>query len=510
MAESKRIFNAGKMNRDLDDRLVPPGEYRDALNVGIGRSEGSDVGAVENLKGNELITGQTIATNSTTIGSIRDQANDKIYWFTTSATEDAIYEYDASDGMVRTILKDSVARANVKPTCVPDFTTQVNDPDSDTNSRPDITFNYATPVGGCTNSMATNYNASATFDDGSCTFAPPPMTSDPVALITGPGVGTTSGSAVSLSGATSTPGTDTGGTATTINRYVWTTSSAIPGYTVQTQDSASATFDVTAPSADGTVNVSLTVHTAAGTMDTVDAAHPIVYSATPPSTFTFTGASAGSGPTGTTVSGAVGPVNTTEGVSFTPSFTSMVAIDSPTTMRWLTLPTATPMGLPSGVTLGAVMGTIGSSTAVNVSLTGSYTPTQNESVTITWSGGSLTPTTMSFGPISYFAMPQGFLNLPAWSTSALTSATGFTSDSITPSSSAASDQTDLSAYLATLVGVNISGLRRPNTGVNAGDTGYILGTIGSTNYSVAGTMNPLDPAFPANDWRMTITGVTAI
>ena len=58
MAESKRIFNAGKMNRDLDDRLVQPGEYRDALNINIGRSEGSDVGAVENLKGNELLPGQ--------------------------------------------------------------------------------------------------------------------------------------------------------------------------------------------------------------------------------------------------------------------------------------------------------------------------------------------------------------------------------------------------------------------------------------------------------------------
>ena len=58
MAESKRIFNAGKMNRDLDDRLVQPGEYRDALNINIGRSEGSDVGAVENPKGNELIQNQ--------------------------------------------------------------------------------------------------------------------------------------------------------------------------------------------------------------------------------------------------------------------------------------------------------------------------------------------------------------------------------------------------------------------------------------------------------------------
>jgi hypothetical protein len=48
MPEIKRLFNASKMNRDLDDRLVPPGEYREALNINVSKSEGSDMGAVEN------------------------------------------------------------------------------------------------------------------------------------------------------------------------------------------------------------------------------------------------------------------------------------------------------------------------------------------------------------------------------------------------------------------------------------------------------------------------------
>ena len=29
MPEIKRNFNKSKMNKDLDERLVPPGEYRD-------------------------------------------------------------------------------------------------------------------------------------------------------------------------------------------------------------------------------------------------------------------------------------------------------------------------------------------------------------------------------------------------------------------------------------------------------------------------------------------------
>ena len=45
MAKAKNVFIKSKMNKDLDDRLLPPGEYRDAQNVSISRSEGEDVGA---------------------------------------------------------------------------------------------------------------------------------------------------------------------------------------------------------------------------------------------------------------------------------------------------------------------------------------------------------------------------------------------------------------------------------------------------------------------------------
>ena len=55
MAEVKNAFIKSKMNKDLDDRLIPSGEYRDAQNVQISRSEGSDVGALENVLGNKEI-----------------------------------------------------------------------------------------------------------------------------------------------------------------------------------------------------------------------------------------------------------------------------------------------------------------------------------------------------------------------------------------------------------------------------------------------------------------------
>ena len=51
MPEIKNTFIKSKMNKDLDDRLLSNGEYRDAVNVNISRSEGDDVGALENVLG---------------------------------------------------------------------------------------------------------------------------------------------------------------------------------------------------------------------------------------------------------------------------------------------------------------------------------------------------------------------------------------------------------------------------------------------------------------------------
>ena len=56
MPEIKQNFTKGKMNKDLDERLIPKGEYREAQNIHISESEGSDVGAIENILSNERLT----------------------------------------------------------------------------------------------------------------------------------------------------------------------------------------------------------------------------------------------------------------------------------------------------------------------------------------------------------------------------------------------------------------------------------------------------------------------
>lgn len=81
MAEIKNTFIKSKMNKDLDDRIVPPGEYRDALNIQISRSEGDDVGALETVLGNELFFGEE--TYNTCIGAYADVQNQVVYYFVT-------------------------------------------------------------------------------------------------------------------------------------------------------------------------------------------------------------------------------------------------------------------------------------------------------------------------------------------------------------------------------------------------------------------------------------------
>jgi hypothetical protein len=56
MANIQRNFIAGRMNKSVDERLVPNGEYIDALNIRMGSTEGSEIGVLENSKGNTQLT----------------------------------------------------------------------------------------------------------------------------------------------------------------------------------------------------------------------------------------------------------------------------------------------------------------------------------------------------------------------------------------------------------------------------------------------------------------------
>ena len=93
------------MNKDLDERLMPEGEYRDASNIQVSISDSNNVGTVQNILGNTVISSIS-GTNLETIGSIADTTNDKIYWFIRGDNFQAIAEYDTNSEVVSPILVD--------------------------------------------------------------------------------------------------------------------------------------------------------------------------------------------------------------------------------------------------------------------------------------------------------------------------------------------------------------------------------------------------------------------
>ena len=108
----KNTFLKSKMNKDLDDRILPNGEYRDARNISVGRSEDDDVGAIENVIGNNLIAKTDVGNGLTVIGVKSNNSTNQIFVFLTdytdpnpSAPTDApstskhyIYAYDNTSG----------------------------------------------------------------------------------------------------------------------------------------------------------------------------------------------------------------------------------------------------------------------------------------------------------------------------------------------------------------------------------------------------------------------------
>tara|TARA_R110002012_G_scaffold22228_5_gene77255 strand:+ start:1645 stop:7323 length:5679 start_codon:yes stop_codon:yes gene_type:complete len=93
MANTQRNFIQGRMNKSLDERLVPQGEHIDALNVRLGSTEDSEIGSVENSKGNTKLTsleyvetgsqtgGVPLSSQARCLGVFEDGSKDRIYWF---------------------------------------------------------------------------------------------------------------------------------------------------------------------------------------------------------------------------------------------------------------------------------------------------------------------------------------------------------------------------------------------------------------------------------------------
>lgn len=112
--QETRTFNK-RMNKDVDVRFLQQGEYIDALNIHVGRTDNGRDGAVENMRGNTLYNtteGGSIYTMPTgvnrCIGSVEDVVNKRVYWFVFNSEGDhVILMYDVRTSRITELVKDN-------------------------------------------------------------------------------------------------------------------------------------------------------------------------------------------------------------------------------------------------------------------------------------------------------------------------------------------------------------------------------------------------------------------
>ena len=121
MPEIKHQFMGGKMNKDNDERLVPNGEYRDAMNIQVATSEDSDVGTAQNVLGNEqifvLIPNDSgvydelspllpLTSEALVLGAISDEKVDTMYYLVWTPDADYILSWRKGDASPEFIFVD--------------------------------------------------------------------------------------------------------------------------------------------------------------------------------------------------------------------------------------------------------------------------------------------------------------------------------------------------------------------------------------------------------------------
>ena len=109
MPEMKNQFTGGKMNKDLDERIIPQGQYRDAMNIQVSTSEDSDVGTVQNILGNTqiLLNNFYLPQDAKTIACVSDEKNDTLYYLVWSDHANYIIGYSSNNPLAFPVFVDN-------------------------------------------------------------------------------------------------------------------------------------------------------------------------------------------------------------------------------------------------------------------------------------------------------------------------------------------------------------------------------------------------------------------
>ena len=117
------------MNKDLDERLVPNGEYREANNIQVRTTDTDAAGTAQNIKGNTQVGSFREETNpetqekTRTVGSVKDEKNDKIYFFQAAPPvgELALQNVGGNDNTDIHVFTDSIIEQDAYGGSVPVF-----------------------------------------------------------------------------------------------------------------------------------------------------------------------------------------------------------------------------------------------------------------------------------------------------------------------------------------------------------------------------------------------------
>ena len=137
MPEIKHDFTGGKMNKDFDERLVPNGEYRNAMNVQVrttNAEDGSgDAGAVQNIQGNRIVSKVDDAyyessynsdgNESKIIASVANEKTNTAYFFLSSPNWDTMLSnislITSKKKFIDTIIEVNTGDGTSNPTSLP-------------------------------------------------------------------------------------------------------------------------------------------------------------------------------------------------------------------------------------------------------------------------------------------------------------------------------------------------------------------------------------------------------
>ena len=112
-SEEKRPAFGG-LNSDIEDRLLELGDYRLALNIRNGSSDNDNIGAIENVRGNEKIIFIPAAGNNTCIGEYLDEKTQTTFFFLyNDIANHSILKFDLNTKTVERILLTSSLNFNI-------------------------------------------------------------------------------------------------------------------------------------------------------------------------------------------------------------------------------------------------------------------------------------------------------------------------------------------------------------------------------------------------------------